>query len=223
MGKVRFTRIWCIIAMISIIFCFQGVAWADNISLAVQNPSFEADTLAAGTWNASITGWSVTGVTGTWYPTGDYFPIGSYYEAVPDGNQIAYSNGGLISQTLTDILLPNTGYILKVDVGSRADTPFPGYTVALYAGENLLASDGSVIPARGYWQEIDVPFMSTATTAGIGENLKIVLTSFGAQTTFDNVRLDDAAIPIPPSAILLGSGLLGLVGLGGWRRRSRKS
>jgi hypothetical protein len=34
----------------------------------------------------------------------------------------------------------------------------------------------------------------------------------------DNVVINESAVPIPPTAFLLGTGLLGLVGLG-WRRR----
>jgi hypothetical protein len=43
--------------------------------------------------------------------------------------------------------------------------------------------------------------------------------------TMDNVRLNEAvpaAVPIPPSVLLLGSGLLGLVGLG-WQRKKFKA
>ena len=50
--------------------------------------------------------------------------------------------------------------------------------------------------------------------------MTLSFTSVGTGINMDNVRLNEAApVPIPPSALLLGSGILGM-GLMGWRRRS---
>jgi hypothetical protein len=206
MNKVRHRRIWCIIVVLSMVFFAQGVAWGDNILLPITNPSFDN----------YLTGWTASSIyVGSWAPTS------VYNEPVPDGSYVAYVNYGSISQTLEPVLLPNTSYILMVDVGHRIDTGLPGYNVELYAGDNLLVSGNSVMPAAGYWEEIQLPFMSTSTSPGLGEPLKIVLSSSGIQVNFDNVRLADPVVPVPPTLLLLGSGLLGL-GLIGRRRGLKK-
>jgi hypothetical protein len=54
---------------------------------------------------------------------------------------------------------------------------------------------------------------SMGTNAGLGGS--------GQHLDIDNLRYSTSAVPLPPSALLLGSGLLGLVGFG-WRRRKEK-
>ncbi|ODV39354.1 hypothetical protein BFG60_1116 [Microcystis aeruginosa NIES-98] len=133
----------------------------------------------------------------------------------PNGNQIAYSNGGTISQTLTGTTLQaDTKYTLSASVGRRRIvSTFSGlYNIQLYAGANLLASKNDIIPNLGDFADVSFSY----TTAGIGTlptgDLRIVLTSNGSQVGFDNITLD-ATPDIPePSAILglLGFGLLGI-------------
>ena len=212
---MRTAQIWCIIGILSMILFAQGVAW--GTPLTVLNPSFEYPALSPAAWNFTISDWVQSGQSGVWYPGAGYFN-----GLPPDGNQVAYLNGAgtVISQTLTATpLLPNATYTLQVDLGSRLDTyPFPpGTTVALYAGNNLLVSDSPSAPTQGYWKTDTVTFTSTSITPGIGQNLKIVLTSAGTQADFDNVRLN--YVPLPPTVLLLGSGLAGL-GLLRFRRRA---
>jgi HpiC1 cyclase len=215
MKKIRHAWIGCIIGVLSMVLFAQGIAW--GTPLTILNPSFEAPTLSAGGYNFVISDWVQSGVSGVWYPAAGYFNV-----LPPDGNQVAYENdaGTVISQQLAATLLPNATYTLKVDLGSRLDAyPFPaGTSVALYAGSNLLASDNTIVPQAGNWTTDTVIFTSSADTIGLGENLKIVLTSNGTQADFDNVRLDVTSVPVPPSALLLGSGLLGLVGLRKFRK-----
>jgi hypothetical protein len=211
MKKIRLARLWCIIGILSMVFFAQGVAWGTPVT--VLNPSFEDPPLSYGTWNTTISNWDQSGVSGVWYP---FLPSAYFYVLPPDGNQVAYGNdGAVISQTLAATLVANATYTLKVDLGNRIDGyPFPpGTTVALYAGINLLASDSPSAPPLGYWQTDTVTFTSNGSTPGIGDNLIIKFTSNGAQADFDNVRLDVTSVPVPPTVLLLGSGLLGLAGL----------
>jgi hypothetical protein len=108
---------------------------------------------------------------------------------------------------------------LQVDVGNRLDIyHFPaGTSVALYAGSNLLAYNDPAAPTAGYWATDTLIFTSSASTPGLGDNLKIVLTSGGTQADFDDVRL--SSVPLPPTVLLLGSGLAGL-GLLRFRRKA---
>jgi hypothetical protein len=185
----------------------QGQVRAASIFIA--NNSFENpvitnpsgfNTVSSGTSN----NWTFTGgPQGFANPVAAHNAGGSWYGPSPtiNGNQVAWSNGGTISQTLSATLQTNTVYTLGAFVGNRLSLNFPGYNIGLYAGGNLLASNSGV-----------------SYTSGIsvtpGQALEIRLTSlsgFQGQTNFDNITLDAASIP-EPSAILglLGFGLLGI-------------
>src|SRR5215471_8697464 len=106
-----------------------GTAYADNI--AVNNASFEATNplnIGCGTGCAynygPIPGWSTSGPSGSFQP-------GSFFSSVPDGNIVAFSNTGSISQTLAASVLANTVYTLTVFVGDRTDHLNGLYTLSL--------------------------------------------------------------------------------------------
>jgi hypothetical protein len=206
----------------------QGQVRAASISII--NNSFETPVITAGvgfTSNNIITGWTTspgsvqgllnplqaqtfaannsTALNGTFFNTG----VGA-----PNGSQIAVSNGGTISQTLTGTTLQaDTKYTLSASVGRRTiTTTFPSYNIQLLAGSTVLASKNNIIPNLGQF----APVTFSYTTVGIGTlpsgDLRIVLTSGGNQVGFDNVTLDASSDIPEPSAILglLGFGLLGI-------------
>jgi len=132
-------------------------------------------------------------------------------QPVPDGDQVAYSNGGTIAQTLSAVLQPNTRYTLSAYIGRRNVIAFPANSIELVAG-NILVSSNSVTPAAGTFERVTVSYTSGGVGDPlIGKPLEIYLSSFGSHTNFDNVTLDASPIP-EPSAILglLGFGLLGI-------------
>ena len=187
--------------------------------LTVANNSFEAPIITAQSGSVVATGlvggWTFAGgAQGFFNPSlGETFSPGFGYgpsPVLPNGNQVAWSNGGTISQILSATLQTNTVYTLGVHVGRRQTVPFAGYNIQLYAGGNLLASNSSVIPAAGTFAPVTVSYTSGISVAP-GQALGIRLTSNGVQTNFDNITLDAASIP-EPSAILglLGFGLLGI-------------
>src|SRR5690606_19648952 len=108
-----------------------------SVELPVLNPSFEQPALADGGFTGTITDWQIVGAaSGVFNPTATQYPT----QQATDGEQVAYSNGGSIRQTLAAMLEANTTYTLQVDIGDRLDTGVPGYTVELWAGGVLLAS-----------------------------------------------------------------------------------
>ncbi len=131
---------------------------------------------------------------------------------LPNGNQVAWSNGGTISQTLSATLQANTKYTLGAFVGRRFSESFPGYYIKLYAGGNLLASNNSVNPAAGTFAPVTVSYTSGSSGSLLGQALEIRLTSLsGSQTNFDLITLDASPIPEPSAMLgLLGFGLLGI-------------
>jgi hypothetical protein len=198
----------------------QGQVKAALITVA--NNSFEAPiiTVPQGfiSSTGSVGGWTFTGgAQGFANPTMGHNFGNSWYGSspgiIPDGNQVAWSNGGTISQTLSGTLQTNTVYTLSAFVGNRLGVNFPGYSIGLYAGGNLLASNSGVTPADGTFAPVTVSYTSGISVTP-GQALEIRLTSLSglqAQTNFDNITLDAASIP-EPSAILglLGFGLLGI-------------
>ena len=187
--------------------------------LTVANNSFETPVVTSPSVSISSTGlvggWTFAGgAQGFFNPSlGETFSPGFGYgpsPVLPDGNQVAWSNGGTISQILSATLQTNTVYTLRVHVGRRQKVAFAGYNIELLAGGNPIASNSSVIPAAGDFAPVTVSYTSGISVAP-GQALGIRLTSNGVQTNFDNITLDAASIP-EPSAILglLGFGLLGI-------------
>jgi hypothetical protein len=188
--------------------------------LTVANNSFETPVITNPQGSISATGpfgdWTFAGGMNQGFinpGVGESNTPGFWYgpsPTLPNGNQVAWSNGGTISQTLTATLQTNTKYTLGVHVGRRQNVAFAGYNIELLAGNTVLASDNSVTPAAGSFGYVTVDYTSGISVTP-GQALQIRLTSNGIQTNFDNITLDAASIP-EPSAILglLGFGLLGI-------------
>ena len=150
-----------------------------------------------------------------------YHPTATQFTSVPDGLQTAYSNNGTLSQILTETFLGNTEYSLSVYVGRRADCPdlFPGYSVALYADNDLLASEtflaadrlanpAAPLPNPGEFVPVTVTYTSLVADP---RHINIVLGSVAIQNNFDNVRLESrgiSVVPEPSSGLLVVAGLV---------------
>lgn len=221
-------------------------------SISITNPSFEtvANVSGCSSSNTLVSGefistdflgsgcqysdpfngtWTVSGDVGVWYPgASSYYPSGA-----PDGTNIAFANNGSISQTLSSATAQLGTYTLTVDIGGRCGTaPINNYTVELFAGSNMIASDSSnsLVPSltgSGCGNFLLDTLTGNVTGSLVGEPLKIVLSATGSgdttQAAFDDVTLNfqsAATVPEPSSALLLSINLLGaaLIGLG-WKLR----
>lgn len=172
----------------------------------VVNTSFEDDPLLVGPfwqvsapliWQTGIapTGWSMTGQGGL-----SHFPPSSAFmpSPTPDGIMNFWSNGGLLSQTLTTTLTSDRVYSLSVDVGRRTDIPFGGNRVELLAGGSVVATLPFTPPATpGTWTTNTLTFDSSTlppTSPLFGQPLGIRLVTSGIQGNDDNIRLTEQHI-----------------------------
>lgn len=186
-------------------------ALSNATSVAIVNPSFEGNALQPADYIVNmISGWIISsGEAGTWYPASI-----TYYPSVPNGVNIAYSNGGTISQTLTTALANDTTYTLNVEVGHRSDGYFNNYTIQLLAGPNVIASVINPIdPGPGNFGLATLSYTSAVNDANAGQLLGIRFLTAGAQVNYDAVSLTTSAVPVPAAVWFFGSGLIGLVGL----------
>jgi len=162
-------------------------------SLSIDNPSFEAASLADGGWNLSTQGWQQQqGYSGTFNPADVHLQGGA-----SDGENSAFLvRNASISQEIDTTLESGKSYSLQVDVGDRGDMDSPpDYQINLYAGDQLI---GSVTEAD--FPATENAFITATVTvnansladdfAGFGENLRIELVNDSSlQTNFDDVRL----------------------------------
>lgn len=197
-----------------------GSMGAEAGAIAVANPSFE--TLPAGGLPFdgcgtacsysfdSIPGWvsSSPSTSGQFHPgssSGDF----SYFNYVPDGVTVAFSNSGSISQTVSTIAQAGVTYTLSVDLGFRYDVPDPG-TAQVVVNGNAVTATGSGVQNSGNWYDYVATY--TASGADAGGAIQIVLNSNDVQGDWDNVRLTQS-IPEPATWAMMLVGFFGFVGV----------
>jgi hypothetical protein len=204
----------------------SGVAclWLSLVSglaspILVNNPSFETRPdgglpIICGpscTYDdvGNVPGWTGTGFgqfqPGPGFTTGG-LPLTTYFDTVPDGLTVAYSNGATLTQTVGSAQLGT--YTLQVDIGLRKDRLAANLgTIQLLIGGNTPVQGTGSAPTSGAWSTFTATY--TTTAADIGNNVVIQLTAINDQGDFDNVRLDFAAQAVaePTNAALLALGL----------------
>jgi len=219
------TTVWIAAVLVVTAFLLAGPAAAFAVSFPVANHSFETNDLADGT-NASPAAppnWTVTG-GGASYLDRNSGAFNTVIDPTPDadGEQLVWSNGGDLYQTLSTVLTANTTYALAVDVGDRTDVnPYAGAQLRLGTGStfgsNLLTARvaANTAPVNGGgagdgWQTWVSTFTTGASPAGLGNPLRVELINpGGGQTLFDNVRLDRLNVINGTFESLTGNGVPG--------------
>ncbi len=180
-------------------------------SLSIDNPSFEDPALADGDFtNGVLPGWDdfISGQTGAFDPSPTFYANPNYTleSIIPDGDNVAYSNGGFFCQDLLDTLQLNTIYTLQVDVGQRDDAALAGYEIHFRAFDppphgldqlTLAGVDSTGVnfpvpplPGPDSFVTNTVTFETGDSHPRAGQLLRICVIVDGTQTNFDNVRLD---------------------------------
>ncbi len=167
-------------------------------NVPVINPSFEADAHLLKEDGAATSfvpsGWTMLrGFLGTFRP-------GAVFDSIPDGiattwlSQESAPEGSAIRQFLGEDLQPDTLYVVRVDIGARADSyGFAGYSVELLAGGQTIGYEGSLVPAPRSFSTSWVLYTSPSEVP-VGRRLEIRLSvppkpGSGVQTNFDNVQV----------------------------------
>ena len=222
-----------IIAALGTIAATLIVPQAQAASLFVQNASFEtlpagglAETLCGIGCSYSIhdpiPGWVSSPAIGSTnlgaFQPGVSSGNTAFFNSVPDGRTVAYSNLGSLSQTVGDTAIAGKTYQLLVDVGFRKDFPNDG-TVSLIVGGHSVVATGIANQLSGNWSTYTANYLATAADAE--RPIQILLETGGAQANWDNVRLSTltAGVPEPASWAFMLSGF-GLTGAA-MRRRAR--
>jgi hypothetical protein len=169
----------------------------------------------------NIDDWAVAGAS-LWY-------VGTYWNAASGDRSVELNPNSIIYQSVPTAI-GQEYQLVYYTAGQPNDNPTPtiqptitvtvtGAKLIFTTTNNLTDSayinyllNGSTTPPFGsdYWAQQG--FIFTATSA----STKISFSSATGGAGVDNVSL--TGIPIPASAFLMGSGLLGL-GLLGWRRK----
>lgn len=199
---------------------------ANAVVIPVSNASFEilpeggltAGMCGAGcSWsNGPIPDWNIA-VSGGQFQPGVSSGTLTYFNSVPDGLTVAYTNDGAISQTVSTTAVAGVTYVLQVDVGFRKDFQDPG-TVLLGINGNFVPATGTALQLSGDWSTYTASY--TATAADAGKPITISLDSPNIQGDWDNVRL--SAVPELSTWMMLLLGFAG-VGFAGYRRKAGAS
>jgi hypothetical protein len=182
-------------------------AWAESIT--IDNYSFESP----------YTNWSSTGVVTGWValPTNDGVQANKswFFVSGGDGSQVAWIHtGGQLSQVVNATIQAGNIYTLSALVGTWVTSNLATYHVQLYDNtQNLVLAEVTGTPNIGSFETVSTQYVAN-NPAYYGDALQIVLTNTGPSTEvyYDKITLTDppAAVPIPPTVVLLGSSLVGL-------------
>jgi hypothetical protein len=158
--------------------------------------------------NGGADGWRA--LTNTYYDAS--YGVTGYNLGVVSPDMVAYNRFGdpvsfsAVSGTLTF----NSVYLTaawRSDLAVLVEGLLGGSTI--YSDNVILALPTGPTLFTFDWSGIDtVRFTPTGGTS-------YYATGDGTHLVFDNITVQTSAVPLPPSVLLLGSGLLGLVG---WRR-----
>ncbi len=212
------------------LFLLVSQGWASPI--AVFNSSFEIP-YCAGTVDPVTCmpdNWTVNDPPGVF--SGTFRPLSTAWDTIPDGVQVAFSNGGTLTQTLAASIAADTTYTLSVWVSQRWSAGSFLPEIQLLGGSTAVitmsnSNPGGLTPTQNHdgtytWEDWSMSWTSPTSGPLIGQTLSIVLGSHSlvgidaTQTDFDNVSL--TANPEPGMFVLVAGGLIGL----GIRRRLMK-
>ncbi|MEM9319017.1 MAG: PA14 domain-containing protein [Pseudomonadota bacterium] len=161
------------------------VATQDRAALALDQGGLEGTGLGNGAWTSTLQGWDKTGNAGVWNPRADHFDFEAFA-----GENVGFINSGSVSQTLDATYDPTLAYEVSLQLGGRKGSAGSDYSVALYAGDTVIAQSSSKVAGQGSWDAVKLQAGVGGFDALAGEALRIEITDEGGpQLNFDAVTL----------------------------------
>ena len=192
-------------------------------TMAVQNPSFEADVLGDGAWTGVPTDWSDNWPTNN--NSGAYNPTTG--PAVPDGANVGFLNlGGWMAQYLEDLdgnampLAPGDGVSVTLMAASRGGLAGGLLDVDIRTPGNVSLVGGLQRQVVGQNDFIALTYNFIIGASEATPLLVIQNSTASDQLWVDSVRVSQGDIPEPATCALSA---LALAALGGYVRRRRKA
>ena len=131
-------------------------------------------------------------------------------KGIPDGDRVAFTNGGALFQRTDTTITKGHSYTLTVGVGGRCNDLGGKYAIRLVAGNTHLAATTGTIP-KGGWTEVTVTYSSPANDPHAGKPLTVRLENQGRkQVDFDDVRMDVAKYKSIKTVLFGDLSILGL-------------
>ncbi|WP_146444729.1 cellulase family glycosylhydrolase [Botrimarina colliarenosi] len=166
----------------------------DSRMVEVQNPGFEDNDLGGvpdAHTDRVFDGWTVTRDPGGWVGGTIVPDTWHFNEQVPEGDQAMFALDIEVGQQLAETLAAETFYVLEVAIGHRVDRVLPDYDFSLLAGgvELTPLTEAFSNPIEGAWTDASRIYRVEAGDVLVGLPLEIRLSSAGAETFFDDVRL----------------------------------
>lgn len=212
-GQMRFA--WPLLVALVCVNATAAPVFVNNFSFETVPPGGFPFGCGAGcdyNMDGVIPGWTTVNLSGA--ASGEFQPGVSagnttYFDSIPDGTTIAYTNDGTISQTVGTVTLAGVSYKLLVDIGLRKDLTNILGTAQLLIGSTSVLATG-IAPVPGSFATFSAIY--TSSPADIGKAITIQLAAIGAQGDFDNVTLDASpkGVPEPAAVALAGLGLAGI-------------
>jgi hypothetical protein len=190
-------------------------------SITVVNPSFEIQpgtglpfSDSTGSWSlgVNIPGW----ISSDPANSGEFQPVTQGapppFNSLDNGPTSAWvRQGTTLSQTVGALVQLGAEYTLLVDVAWRNDKATNGTADLLINGNRYMATGPTLV--RGDWTTLSATYV--ATSADVGAPITIELNAntyvWNTQGNFDNVRLDDPAVPEPALGGVVGACFIGLI------------
>ncbi len=167
---------------------------APGIAVEIANAGFESPLLSEGGWVITTPGWAGVGAAGVMNPPATLFPA-----EAPEGHNVASMNGGVLEQTLSELVQAGAYYQLSAKFGQRLDQPPASYNLQLATGSTVVTETGILSTAGpGTWATANLSYQPAASSAEVGKPLKVRLVWVsGGQLNIDDVKIIKKTSAVP--------------------------